>query len=54
MVKKNITKASVNRKTGQRSIALSKKLMKKSEPNLKFNEDVFIEWKILRQKKKGN
>lgn len=51
MVKKNITKASVNRKTGQRSITLSKKLMKQNQPNLKFNEELFVEWSIFRQKK---
>lgn len=52
MVKKNISKIFVNRRTGQSSITLSKKLIKQNEPNLKFNKDVFVEWKILRHKKK--
>lgn len=50
MTSKIIRKVFVNKKNKQLSVALSKKQLKKNDPNIKFNEELFVELKIIKQK----
>ena len=46
-------KTFVNKRNKQISIVIPKKKLKKSNPNLKFNEDLFVELKVFNKKKNG-
>ncbi len=52
MVVKVIRKASVNKNTKQLSVTIPKRELRKMDPDLKFGEDLFVELKILKRKKK--
>lgn len=52
MVVKIIRKASVNKRTKQLSVTIPKKKLRAMDPELKFGEDIFVELKILKRKKK--
>ncbi len=52
MVVKVIRKASINKRTKQLSVTLPKRELKKMDPELKFGEDLFVELKILKRRKK--
>ena len=54
MVVKVIRKVSINKRTKQGSVTLPKKELRSLDPNLKFGEDLFVELKILKRRKKIN
>ena len=49
--KSMIRKVFINKKTKQASITLSKKEIKKIDPTIKFNDKLFVELRILKEKK---
>ena len=52
MVDKVIRKASINKRTKQLSVTIPKKEFRKMNPELKFGEELFVELKILKRKRK--
>ncbi len=54
MGNKIIRRVFVNKKNKQLSVSLSKKQLKASNPNIKFNEDLFVELKILKKPRTKN
>ena len=53
MSKKIIRKVFVNKCNKQLTVLLSKKELKKIDPNIKFGDDLFVELSIFKNKKKG-
>ena len=51
--KKIIRKVFVNKCNKQLTVLLSKKELKKIDPNIKFGDDLFVELSIFKNKKKG-
>lgn len=49
---KIIRKVFVNKKNKQLSVSIPKKQFKILDPTIKFNEDLFVELRILKRKKK--
>ena len=52
MKKVMIIKFFINKKNKQLTVPLSRKQIKKIEPTLKFDKDLFVELKILTKRKK--
>lgn len=52
MANKNVGRAFVNKRTGQRTITLPKKLIRQTNPTLKSSDELLIEWSIFHKKKK--
>ena len=52
MIKKfMIRKVFVNKKTKQASVTISKKEMKKIDPSIKFSDELFVELRILKERR---
>jgi len=52
MATKIIRKAAINKRTKQLSVTIPKKELKATNPKLKFNEDIFVELRIVRRMRK--
>ena len=52
MVVKVTRKVSINRRTKQGSVTLPKRELRKLDPELKFGEEMFVELKILKRRRK--
>lgn len=52
MADKVIRKAFINKRTKQLSVTVPKRELKKMNPDLKFGDELFVELKILKRKKK--
>jgi len=50
--KKIIRKVFVNKKNNQLSVSLSKKQIKIADPSIKFSDDLFVELRVFKKKKK--
>ena len=46
-----IRKVFVNKKTKQASVTISKKEMKKIDPSIKFSDELFVELRILKERR---
>jgi len=53
MRKKIVKKVFINKRTKQLSVSIPKKKLKKLDPTIKFNEDLFVEIKLIRKKRKN-
>lgn len=51
-IRSMVKKPFVNKRTKQLSVSLSKKEMKRIDPTLKFDENLFVKIQLLRRKKK--
>ncbi len=49
---KIVRKVFVNKRNKQLSVPLSKKEIKSVEPSIKFSEDLFVEIKLIKKKKR--